>query len=186
LTKKLKAGIRCTVRIDVKAYERPGRIPGTVVSPITPRLENGIYWGYHTRFAKSLMTIFDKCPYGSYDLKIGTSERGTTTCDDPTFTTLPKFKHCVIVFGGIAGIEECVNADESLRLTGQECSRLFDIWINTCPYQGSGTIRTEESLFISLSSLRPYIVAQSYQSFSNNEAINNIIFSDNELSDESD
>ena len=34
---------------------------------------------------------------------------------------------------------------------------LFDLYLNTCPDQGSRTIRSEEAILISLSTLRPKI-----------------------------
>jgi len=104
--------------------------------------------------------VFDECPYeGGYDLKIGTSERGDVTVDDvnPSFD-LPHFKHLLIVFGGVAGIEECVDADETFNLSGKNSKQLFDIWVNTCPFQGSRTIRSEEAVLISLARLRPFIL----------------------------
>ena len=51
----------------------------------------------------------------------------------------------MIVFGGVAGIEECVNNDEELSISGDQSHTLFDVWVNTCPSQGSRTIRTEVS-----------------------------------------
>ena len=68
-----------------------------------------------------------------------------------------RFNHLLIVFGGVAGIEECVDADESMTLQGEESRKLFDIWVNVCPFQGSRTIRSEEALFITLARLSPYI-----------------------------
>lgn len=50
---------------------------GTVVHPETPRTEEGLYWGYQVRLAKSLGAVFVECPFtDGYDLTIGTSERG--------------------------------------------------------------------------------------------------------------
>jgi len=156
---------------------------GTVVSPSTPRENNGTYWGYTTRLAPSLKAIFDESPYdGGYDYTIGTSERGDVTVDDLDFGTHFKgvggggsgggttegeqaggatqslsFRHALIVFGGVAGIEECVDADETLSVSGSDSRSLFDMWVNTCPYQGSRTIRTEEAIWVSLARLRPHL-----------------------------
>jgi len=42
---------------------------GKVVSPTTPRDTDGIYWGYTTRMASSINSIFEECPYaGGYDV----------------------------------------------------------------------------------------------------------------------
>jgi predicted SPOUT superfamily RNA methylase MTH1 len=61
------------------------------------------------------------------------------------------------VFGGVAGIEECVNADETIPASGEDSHSLFDMWVNTCPEQGSRTIRSEEAVLISLGALRRHL-----------------------------
>ena len=119
---RLTPDIRCTVQIDSYTASR-----GKVVSPSAPREDNGTYWGYTTRLASSIHAVFDECPFGQYDLKIGTSERGDTSLERKDFE-LPAFKHALIVFGGVAGIEECVDADETMKLPGSESKRLFDLW----------------------------------------------------------
>lgn len=175
----LPKGIRCTVQIDLKGYGAPGKkhIRGKVVSPSAPREHDGTYWGYTVRMAPSIKAIFDEAPFkDGYDLKIGTSERGTISVDDTNFlhkvgqqlnststppststNTAPSFSHAVIVFGGVAGIEECVDADETINLFGNNCSSLFDLWVNICEFQGSRTIRTEEAVLIGLSRLCPFL-----------------------------
>ena len=91
--------------------------------------------------ASSLNAVFSECPYdGEYDLKVGTSERGDDDIDNPGFCLMAKnkikklksirdsraagkkrmFEHLLFVFGGVAGIEECVDADDS--------KKLFDLW----------------------------------------------------------
>lgn len=52
-----------------------------------------------------------------------------------------------------------MDADETLDLPGSDSSELFDMWVNTCPGQGSRTIRTEEAVLITLARLRPHILA---------------------------
>lgn len=187
----LTPGIRCTVELDVKAYGSASQIKGKVVAPSTPREENGSYWGYTTRIAESINDVFDSCPYeGGYDLKIGTSERGDTNVDDPEFR-LPTFKHTLIVFGGVAGIEECVDADETCKIPGSQSKKLFDEWINTCPYQGSRTIRTEEAVLLSLSRLSSHLANNAEKKEQNEEGdggkpeSSRVDFSDEELSEES-
>jgi len=67
----LTPGIRCTVKLDPKAYETKHKtvMKGKVVSPTTPRDTDGIYWGYTTRMASSINSIFEECPYaGGYDV----------------------------------------------------------------------------------------------------------------------
>lgn len=134
------------------------------MSPSTPREDNGTYWGYQTRLATSINDVFN-CPFnavdGKYDLKIGTSERGDKSVETKSFG-LPKYRHSLIVFGGVAGIEECVDADESIKLPGSQSSKLFDVWLNTCPFQGSRTIRTEEAVMISLAALNSSLTKSAY------------------------
>mmetsp|Transcript_13428 Transcript_13428/g.31614 ORF Transcript_13428/g.31614 Transcript_13428/m.31614 type:complete len:500 (+) Transcript_13428:163-1662(+) len=163
IDRKLTPGIRCTVRIDPSAYGRASQIKGVVVSPSAPREEDGTYWGFTTRIADSISAVFEECPFSDdgYDLKIGTSERGSKSVEDKTFG-LPKFRHSLIVFGGVAGIEECVDADETMKITGSSSSKLFDLWLNTCPFQGSRTIRTEEAVMISLAKVNPFLIKSSH------------------------
>jgi hypothetical protein len=119
-------------------------MPGTVVSPTTPRDESGMYWGYTTRLASSINAIFEECPYeGGYDLKVGTSERGDVSIDNAGFCLRKKqvacnkgksgcdnerFDHLLVVFGGVAGIEESVDADETMTLSGEDIKKMFDVW----------------------------------------------------------
>lgn len=184
----LAPGIRCTVQLDTKAYDSSGKIKGTVVSPTTPREDDGTYWGYTTRLATSIKAVFDECPYeGGYDVKVGTSERGDVTVDDKKFG-FPQFKHLLVVFGGVAGIEECIDADESMTLSGKDARKLFDLWVNTCPYQGSRTIRTEEAVLLTLARFRPHVVSSGDNASKAPKAIKDedLNFSDGEdLSEES-
>lgn len=182
IDRALTPGIRCTVQLEVKGYGAPGKkyMKGKVVSPSAPREHDGTYWGYSVRMASSIKAIFDDTPFDNgYDLKIGTSERGDLSVDDhdffkkmknkiqstldakssPTSTSSSSssFQHAVIVLGGVAGIEECVDADETIGISGTDSSSLFDLWINICEYQGSRTIRTEEAVLIGLSRLCPFL-----------------------------
>lgn len=116
------------MRLDPKDYGRTGPLKGIVVSPSAPREEDGTFWGYTTRMASSINDVFDGCPFEEgYDLKIGTSERGDRSVEDKNFK-LPQFEHALIVFGGVAGIEECVDADETIKLPGSKSKNLFDLW----------------------------------------------------------
>jgi hypothetical protein len=86
------------------------------------------------------------------------------------------FRHLLVVFGGVAGIEAAFDADPVLAASGQQRSRrnedgggggggsgsssssivasLFDHWVNICPGQGSRTIRTMEAVWIGLAALK--------------------------------
>ena len=46
---------------------------------------------------------------------------------------------------------------EQLRLENLFCRDVFDMYINTCPDQGSRTIRTEEAVLISMSYMQTAI-----------------------------
>lgn len=61
----------------------------------------------------------------------------------------------LIVFGGLQGLEASLESDESLGV--EDSSSLFQHYVNTCPEQGSRTIRTEEALLITMAALRPHI-----------------------------
>lgn len=117
-----------------------------------------------------------------YDLVIGTSERGISLTDilvstatsqseannpsssksksksnasfSPTVDPLPPFKHAIIVFGGLSGLEVAVERDEGIQLGADDANQLFDSWINVVEGQGSRTIRTEEALMIALARLK--------------------------------
>lgn len=149
----LQPGVRVTVKMKP---ETPGKkLRGTAVSPSAPRTEAGLYWGYEVRVARSLGAVLSECPFpGGYDITMGTSERGDPVDD----LELPeRFEHALVVFGGLQGLEAALEADEALDV--DDPAYLFSCYLNTCPNQGSRTIRTEEAILISLSALRPKIEA---------------------------
>ena len=85
---------------------------------------------------------------GGYDLKIGTSERGDV--QESNDLELPQFSHACVAVGGPEGLEQSMPPGQESMAAG-----LFDHWLNTCPNQGSRTIRTEEAVLISLAYLHP-------------------------------
>lgn len=126
-------------------------LKGIAVSPTQPRVYDGIYWGYQVRLASSLTTAITECPFGgSYDVSIGTSERGKPVEN----FQIPNgsFKHLLVVFGGVNGLEVAVENDETLNEV-ENPQNLFDFYLNTCANQGSRTIRTEEAILVTLSAL---------------------------------
>eukprot|EP00271_Cylindrocystis_brebissonii_P023352 TRINITY_DN965_c0_g1_i3.p1 TRINITY_DN965_c0_g1~~TRINITY_DN965_c0_g1_i3.p1 ORF type:complete len:350 (+),score=63.33 TRINITY_DN965_c0_g1_i3:205-1254(+) len=142
------AGVRVTVAMgdDRDAAMRPDAIL-QAVSPSEPREKRGLYWGYSLRLVNGLSRVFAECPYqGGYDWTIGTSEHGLKVRSSDL--KIPSFRHLLIVFGGLAGLEESTELDNSIQVKDTSC--LFDCYLNTCPTQGSRTIRTEEAVFISL------------------------------------
>jgi len=140
---------------DTKSEE----IKAEAVSPDEPREECGYYWGFNVRKVGRLSDVFTECTYeGGYDVTIGTSERGVsveTLFSEDEEHRVEKFKHLLVVFGGVGGLEVAVKNDEQLQKLGVvEAKDVFDRWINICPGQGSRTIRTEEAVWIGLMGLR--------------------------------
>lgn len=171
------AGSRVTVDMSPSGptYEKaPGKyLFGHIVPRNTPRKTDRLYWGYRVRTAPALSGVFagsEIAPRG-YDLTIGTSERGThiSASGRPSQSfALPEFSHLLIVFGGVHGLERSVRGDHKLEELGIESQAvngasnvgdLFDFYLNTCPQQGSRTIRTEEAILISLAALQPFLNA---------------------------
>lgn len=125
-----------------------------VVPPSCPREQAGLYWGYTVRIAAGVAGLLRDSPFpGGYDLKIGTSEHGQVV--QPGDLLLPRFKHVLVAFGGPEGLEDALQHDK--RLTGKQPVEVFDLYLNTCPQQGSRTIRTEEAILISVSFLQTAI-----------------------------
>lgn len=137
----------------------------TPVAPSAPREEAGYYWGYAVRSAPSLSAVLTECPFeDGYDLSFGTSERGIdiNQLDNPDQDRpVPQFNHMLMVFGGVAGLEVAVKADDELKRLGVETPEaLFDYWVDLCPGQGSRTIRTEEAVWLGLMGLRNVVLTK--------------------------
>lgn len=148
--RNLEPGIRVTVKLT-SVDENKKKWTGILVPPYEPRQELGVYWGYTVRLAKSFNDIFMQCPYEEgYDFTIGTSDKGTPI-NEISDSELKPFKHYLLVFGGLRGLESVLESDETLPVN--DVTLFFDKYINTCPEQGSRTIRTEEALLISLAEL---------------------------------
>lgn len=66
------------------------------------------------------------------------------------------FKHVLVCFGGLEGIEGLVEQDEGSKLKSKESIRsMFNEYVNCLPERGTRSIRTEESILVSLSNLYP-------------------------------
>ncbi|XP_067941666.1 putative methyltransferase C9orf114 [Watersipora subatra] len=155
IDQRVMPGVRVTVKINPASKDNKKKYNGKAVAPTEPRTECGLYWGYKTRLVSCLSDVFSQCPHeGGYDLTIGTSERGNAVDD---YSPTHSFKHALVVFGGLKGLEAAVEADD--KLEASDPKELFDSYLNTCPGQGSGTIRTEEAILISLSALRPKLLS---------------------------
>lgn len=174
----VEAGMRTTVRFASTTQPRNwphlsqqdcDNLKASACSNALPREEAGYYWGYTVRRATSLSTVLTECEYpDGYDVSIGTSERGV-----PIQFILPiyhsntplqkDFKHLILVFGGVAGIEPAVVNDPELAkkgMTKATASDLFDAWVNLVPNQGSRTIRTEEAVEFGLCAVKPWVDAR--------------------------
>ncbi|KAJ1975125.1 hypothetical protein H4R35_003291 [Dimargaris xerosporica] len=162
IDRALKPGIRVTVQMDDPFLRGAKHLSGQVVARRVPREQDGFYWGYQVRVADSLSSVFSECPFkGGYDVTIGTSERGSSI--DTVAETLPNFDHLLVVFGGVAGIEMAVDADPNAKVAGADAHQLFHMWLNTCPNQGSRTIRTEEAILVTMAALRPTLTLKGNQ-----------------------
>ncbi|XP_058077703.1 uncharacterized protein LOC131226053 [Magnolia sinica] len=143
---ELEPGLRVTVAVGTNRHLETDCLRKVVPSS-KPREELGQYWGYKVRYASNVSHVFNGCPYeGGYDHTIGTSEHGRIV--NSSELVIPAFRHLLIAFGGLSGLEE--NIEEDSNLKGKDVRKVFDSYLNTCPHQGSRTIRTEEAIFISL------------------------------------
>ena len=78
---------------------------------------------------------------------------------DMKYDVLRSFNHLLIVFGGVAGLEAAVEADEELQgMSVRKPEELFDYWVDLCPGQGSRTMRTEEAVWVGLMGFRDIVV----------------------------
>lgn len=178
----LDLNTRVTVQVDpgdlkkMQAMLAPAKIDrpeALVVPPVEPYEKLNLYWGYYVRRATSLSKVWEDNLFlpgkKFYDLIIGTSERGDNidkytfvkTSDAPTKgddhsakKSKMGFQHILVVFGGIRGLEHSAQCEDKLKIY-PDIRKLFHFYLNTCPKQGSTTIRTEEAILITLSALRP-------------------------------
>nr|POE89959.1 integral membrane protein sed5 [Quercus suber] len=165
---ELEEGVRVTVRLPETEPEGGEGVllRAQAVAPDAPRKEKGYYWGYAVRQAGSLGEVFTECPFdGGYDVSVGTSERGVTLDSvlngHSVAYIAPSWRHLLVVFGGVAGLEAALSADVELRKAGvQKAEEMFDRWVNAVPGQGSRTIRTEEAVWVVLTGLRSVVDAR--------------------------
>lgn len=182
VTGTIDLNTRVTVKVDpsdlkkmqaLLAPAKNDRPEALLVPPVEPYQKLNLYWGYYVRKAASLSKVMDDNVFAPgkkfYDLIIGTSEKGDNI-DKYAFSSLSEprddgkgpveknmkktFEHILVVFGGIRGLEHSAQCDEKLK-DHSDIRSLFHFYLNTCPKQGSTTIRTEEAILITLSALRP-------------------------------
>ena len=156
INQKLPPKTRVTVKLNEDNFNNKLKYyTGTPVSMSEPFLKNGTYWGYVVRVCETYKDIFNDSIYEEgYDFVIGTSDKGENY-KTANFNKKKDFKHCLIIFGGISGIEGMMNDDEHNKINSNNIAKNFDLYLNTCMNQGLRTIRTEEAILISLAVIRP-------------------------------
>ncbi|OAF71349.1 hypothetical protein A3Q56_00902 [Intoshia linei] len=128
---------------------KKNKIDSFIKNPYRYNMEENFYRGYYIRYADKLSNVFNECSFSKngYDLIIGTSDKG----DNVEKVDFPKFRHCLVVFGGVKGLENAVLLDSDMPDNVRD---FFEFYVNTCPNQGTKTIRTEEAIWISMCLLR--------------------------------
>jgi predicted SPOUT superfamily RNA methylase MTH1 len=190
INRTIQPGVRVTVKID-----EPGKskklLHGDVIAPTIPRSNHGLYWGYQARLATSLNEVFTGCPYEDdsetrapgkanklkvacgYDLRIGQSSNGKKSLDSALSSgfRLKPFKHLLIVFGGVGGLESSVDNDETVKVGGKDAWKLFDHYLDMSLSSGGGsrTVRTEEEVILSLAKITPFLHKDSLVKVSTND-----------------
>ena len=157
INQKLPPKTRVTVKLNEPNFNPKLKYyTGTSVSMSEPFIKNGTYWGYVVRVCETYNDIFNNSIYKEgYDFIIGTSDKGENY-RTANFAKKKDFKHCLIIFGGISGIEGMMIDDEHNQINSKEnIGKNFDLYLNTCMNQGLRTIRTEEAILISLAVIRP-------------------------------
>lgn len=106
------------------------------------------YWGYTLRASKRRLSDLVHSP--EFDLKIATSKMGSDYNDleNQIQSDWSEAARTLIVFGSFKqGVHEIVRRER------KRAEEIFDYIVNTVPYQGSETIRTEEAIIVSLAIL---------------------------------
>ncbi|KAI9255504.1 putative RNA methyltransferase-domain-containing protein [Sporodiniella umbellata] len=149
IDRPIQPNVRVTVELqqvvaaaDTKKGQKP--IQARVVSPKVPREMNGIYWGYQIRLASSFSKVMTEAVY-EYDFSIGVSDRKGDSIYQSLITDKVKpFSHLLIAFGAPnGGLEEAIEADEDLKVGGEDAEELFDLFIQPTT-SGSRSIRLEK------------------------------------------
>ena len=112
INQKLPAKTRVTVKLNESNFNPKLKYyTGTLVSMSEPYIQNGTYWGYIVRVCETYNDIFNNSIYKEgYDFIIGTSDKGENY-KKANYEKKKDFKHCLIIFGGISGIEGLMNDD---------------------------------------------------------------------------
>ncbi|CAO3689657.1 unnamed protein product [Rhizopus stolonifer] len=115
---------------------------------------NGIYWGYQIRLASSFSKVMTESSY-EYDFSIGVSDcKGENLYQSSVKDKVKPFDHLLIAFGAPnGGLEEAIEADEDLKVGGEDAEELFDLFIQSTT-NGTRSIRLEESIMMTMSAFR--------------------------------
>ena len=82
------------------------------------------------RVAANINDVFEQCPYeGGYDLKLGTNDNGRID-NFQRIRDFKNFKHALIFFGGLGGIEAIIEQEEDSGAKIEEIAKLFDIFVS--------------------------------------------------------
>jgi predicted SPOUT superfamily RNA methylase MTH1 len=118
------------------------------LATLASREEIGTYWGYRVTASKVSLAEFIK--KGRFDLVIATSRKGKpiTKVIDKLREKWKASKEVLVAFGApTQGLHEILTSE---RL---ELEEIAHVVLNTIPFQGTKTIRTEEALYTSLAIL---------------------------------
>jgi len=140
LSQRLPKGKRITVRV----FKRKG----TVDIKLASKDDVPFYWGYDAHYQRSF--LHNVISHFDADLILGTSKYGTPIYElfDSLSVAFRRSKRILLLFGSPhEGLFDICERD-SLNL-----HELTDFIINTVPYQGCETVRTEEALIATLSIL---------------------------------
>jgi hypothetical protein len=138
--KKLSKNARVTVKIT--------NLRKQFLATLASREEIGTYWGYRVTASKVSLAEFIK--KGRFDLVIATSRKGKpiTKVIDKLREKWKASKEVLVAFGApTQGLHEILTSE---RL---ELEEIAHVVLNTIPFQGTKTIRTEEALYTSLAIL---------------------------------
>ena len=115
---------------------------------LVDRTKISIYWGYRVRAQKTALgAIIEK---EKYNLRIGTSRYGQQLKDvwSKLLSLLNNEGSVLIAFGSPkAGLRDI------LQREGKKPEDVFDVYVNMVPKQETLTVRTEEAVALSLSTI---------------------------------
>ncbi|KAB0407086.1 hypothetical protein E2I00_004242, partial [Balaenoptera physalus] len=151
IDKHLEPGLRVTVRLNQQQLPESKTYRGKVVSSQDPRTKAGLYWGYTVRLASCLTgtRTVSACSIADFPARVrGLAVDLLPKPRPPTRTRSQVAVACAVFaeapfqdgYDLTIGTSERGSDVASAQLPN--FSVLFDRYVNTCPNQGSRTIRT--------------------------------------------